>query len=138
MFKEIMIPIDLRHTSRLAKTTTIAADLARKYGARVTYVGVTGPEPSEIAHTPEEYREKLAQFAGSEAAMHGIDGRAHAILANDPSIDLDRKLTEAATEIGADLVIMATHVPNVSDYIWASHGGHLANHSKISVFLIRD
>ena len=44
---------------------------------------------------------------------------------------------EAAEELGADLVVMATHVPNLTDYIWASHGGHLASHAKASVFLVR-
>ena len=39
--------------------------------------------------------------------------------------------------LGADLVVMATHVPNLTDYIWASHGGHLASHAKASVFLVR-
>jgi nucleotide-binding universal stress UspA family protein len=40
--------------------------------------------------------------------------------------------------VGADLVVMATHLPGVSDYIWAGHGAHVAAHSKASVFLVRD
>mgnify|MGYP000135559514 CR=1 FL=1 len=137
MFKEIMVPVDLRHVANLTKTLTVAADLAQKYGARITYVGVTGSEPSAVAHNPEEYAEKLAQFAASEAAMHGFDARGHTIVAHDPAVDLNHKLADAVKELHADLVIMATHVPNVADFIWASHGGHLAAHSKASVFLVR-
>ncbi|MBN2739868.1 MAG: universal stress protein [Rhodobacteraceae bacterium] len=138
MFNEIMVPVDLRHVANLTKTLTIAADLAHKYGARITYVGVTGSEPSAIAHSPEEYSQKLAQFAASEAAAHGLNTRDHMIVAHDPAVDLNHKLADAVQELHADLVVMATHLPNVADYVWASHGGHLATHSKASVFLVRD
>jgi nucleotide-binding universal stress UspA family protein len=137
MFKEIMVPVDLRHVANLTKTLTVAADLAQKYGARITYVGVTGSEPNSVAHNPEEYSEKLTQFAASEAALHGLSAQGHMIVAHDPAVDLNHKLADAVQELRADLVVMATHLPNVADYVWASHGGHLATHSKASVFLVR-
>lgn len=137
MFNTIMVPVDLRHPSALDKALTIAADLAKAEGASVTFVGVTSPEPGALGHNPGEYGELLQRFAAAQGEVHGLDAKAHAIVAHDPAIDLDRKLTEAAEEIGADLVVMATHVPNVTDYIWSSHGGHLANHSSASVFLVR-
>ena len=46
--------------------------------------------------------------------------------------------TQMLDKSDVDLVVMATHLPNVADYVWASHGGHLATHSKASVFLVRD
>ena len=137
MFNTIMVPVDLRHASALDKALTIAADLARRDGASITYVGVTSPEPGALGHNPEEYGNRLRQFAAEQGSAHGIEARDHMIVAHDPAVDLDRKLTEAAAELGADLVVMATHMPNVTDYIWSSHGGHLANHSKASVFLVR-
>ena len=137
MFNTIMVPVDLRHTSGLDKALTIAANLARAEGASVIYVGVTSPEPGELGHNPEEYDERLKRFAAAQAELHGISARGHTIVASDPTIDLDRKLTAAAEQLGADLVVMATHPPNVTDYIWSSHGGHLANHAKASVFLVR-
>ena len=137
MFDTIMVPVDLRHTPALGKALTIAADMARTQDATVIYVGVTSPEPGELGHNPAEYDEKLQKFASEQAQARGLRARAHTIVANDPAIDLDHKLSEAAEELGADLVVMATHVPNLTDYIWASHGGHLASHSKASVFLVR-
>ena len=137
MFNTIMVPVDLRHTSSLGKALTIAANLAKADGASVTYVGVTSPEPGELSHNPEEYDERLQRFAAAQSEVHGIAAHGHTIVANDPAIDLDRKLTEAVVQLDADLVVMATHLPNVTDYIWSSHGGHLANHTKASVFLVR-
>ncbi|WP_370646553.1 universal stress protein, partial [Photobacterium sp. OFAV2-7] len=50
---------------------------------------------------------------------------------------LNKKLLDAIDEIGADLILMATHIPNVSDYIFANHGNYISDHADISVFLIR-
>ncbi|SON55349.1 Universal stress protein F [Hartmannibacter diazotrophicus] len=137
MFKKIMIPVDLRHTPSMGKALNIAAELAKSNNATVTYVGVTSPEPGELGHNPAEYSEKLKQFAAAQADAHGHSAQTHMIVANDPAIDLDSQLTQAAEETGADLVVMATHIPNVTDYVWSSHGGYLANHARASVFLVR-
>ena len=137
MFNAIMVPVDLRHPSALNKTLEVAANLAKIDGASVTYLGVTSPEPGELGHNPKEYEERLQSFAAAQGEIYGISAGAHMVVANDPAIDLDKKLVEAVEEIGADLVVMATHIPNVTNYIWASHGGNLANHAKASVFLVR-
>jgi nucleotide-binding universal stress UspA family protein len=71
VFKHIMVPVDLAHEGRLDRALDVAADLAAHYGARVTYVGVTVPQPSSVAHNPEEFAEKLARFA----AAAGRDAR---------------------------------------------------------------
>ncbi|MGD8310649.1 MAG: hypothetical protein PVG98_14530 [Chromatiales bacterium] len=44
---------------------------------------------------------------------------------------------EAVDDIGADLVVMASHIPDVVDYIWPSNGGKVAGHSDASVFVVR-
>lgn len=137
MFKRIMVPVDLTHADRLEKALGCAADMAKQYGAEVVYVGVAGSAPSAIAHNPEEYAHKLSAFAGEQASQRGITAGAHAITSHDPAADLDPKLIEAIEEIGADLVVMASHIPNVTDYIWASNGGTVASHAKVSVLLVR-
>ena len=137
MFKKIMTPVDLTHADALGQALAVTADLARIHGAEVCYVGVAATAPSAIAHTPEEYAEKLAAFAAAQAAQHGHSASAHAIMSHDPSVDLNRTLEATAREMGADLIVMATHVPNVTDYIWSGHGAHVAAHSDASVFLVR-
>ena len=39
--------------------------------------------------------------------------------------------------VGADLVIMASHVPGMLEHIFSSHGGYIAQHAKVSVFVVR-
>ncbi|MBY6089746.1 universal stress protein [Maritimibacter alkaliphilus] len=137
MFSKLMVPVDLTHADRLSRSLSCAADLARHYGAPIVYVGVTSPNPGSIAHNPAEYAEKLAAFAAAQATEFGHEATAHAITSHDPTIDLDRTLLKAVDEVGADLVVMASHLPNLTDYIWPSNGGTIAGHSKASVLVVR-
>ena len=138
MYKKILMPVDLAHTTRLGKALTTAADLSRHYKAPVCYVGVTTETPSSIAHNPAEFMRKLAAFAAEQAGEHAIETSSHAITTHDPAIDLDAALIKAATDTDADLIVMASHIPNVADYLWASNGGTVAAHARISVFLVRE
>ncbi len=81
--------------------------------------------------------QKLDAFGRGEAEKHGHRATTKAVISHDPSIDLDRKLAEAVRDTGADLVVMASHVPGVVDAIWPSHGGRLAAHAEVSVFVVR-
>lgn len=136
MFSHIMVPVDLAHPDKLEAALKTAADLAGHYGARVTYVGVTTGQPSSVAHTPKEFAEKLAKFAAMQAEVNGVaEVAAHAITAHDPAVELDRKLEAAVHEIGADLVVMGSHIPRTFDL--GSHGGRVATHTDVSVMLVR-
>ncbi|MEM8688605.1 MAG: universal stress protein [Pseudomonadota bacterium] len=137
MFNQIMVPVDLAHTGELAKSLTVASDLSKQYGAPVCYVGVATSQPSEIAHNPAEYQEKLAAFAEDQTAQNGHTASARTFIGHDPVADVDDVLLGAVDEIGADLVVMASHVPSLVDYLWPSNGGKIAAHSKAAVFVVR-
>ncbi|WP_084862885.1 universal stress protein [Salibaculum halophilum] len=137
MFKHIMMPVDLAHADKLDRAMTVAADQAKHYGAKVTYVGVTAATPGSVARTPEEYADKLAKLAAAQSELHGHQAESHAVVSHDPAADLDDKLIETRKALGADLVVMATHLPNMADMFLPGHGGELARHSQVSVFLVR-
>ncbi|MDR9394800.1 universal stress protein [Roseovarius sp. SYSU LYC5161] len=137
MFKKIMTPVDLVHKGDLDKALQCSADLARHYGAEVVYVGVTASTPSSLGHNPKEYGEKLSAFAADQAEKHGIKTTADTVVCHDPATDVDDALLKTIGDIGADLVVMQSHMPNVLDYIWPSNGGKLAEHAKVSVLVVR-
>jgi len=136
LFRHIMVPVDLSHPDKLDTALAAAGDLAKHYGARVTYVGVTSSQPSSVAHTPKEYAGHLAKFAAAQAEVQGVaEVASHAVTAHDPAVELDQKLEEAVHELGADLVVMGSHIPKTFDL--GSHGGRVASHTDVSVFLVR-
>lgn len=136
MFKHIMVPVDLTHLDKLERALTVTGDLAGHYGARVTYVGVTTPQPSPVAHNPKEFAEKLAKFAAAQGELRNLPEVAtHPITSHDPAVDLDRALEKAVHELGVDLVVMGSHIPRRFEL--GTHGGRVASHTDVSVMLVR-
>ena len=137
MFSNIVVPVDLAHLDALDKALSIAADLARHYQATVTMVSVTASAPSEIAHNPEEFGDKLRELAAARSDALDVHFDSRAITAADPAVDLEKILDKAIHELSADLVIMASHAPTFRDYFMRSHSGYLATHTDVSVFIVR-
>ena len=137
MYKKIMVPVDLAHIERLAKAITTATDLAKHYGIPICFVGVTAETPTEVAHTPKEFAEKLKAFGATQSKKHNLDIDTAAYPSHDPAVDLDDTLIAAAKDNGADLIVMASHVPGLPEHIFASNAGAVASHAKVSVLVIR-
>ncbi|QDY68646.1 universal stress protein [Qingshengfaniella alkalisoli] len=137
MFKKIMVPVDLGHLGQLEKSLDVAADLAGRYDAPVIYVAVISALPSQQARTPTEFEAKLNDFAKSQSEKHGHTASAKTYVSHDPAVDLNDQLLEAIDENAADLVVMASHIPKLSDHLWPSHGGRVATRAHVSVLIVR-
>ncbi len=137
MYKKIAVPVDLAHKDQLEKAIATAADIARLYSIPVCFVGVTAGTPGVVAHNPAEYKAKLEAFTQDEAARRSVQASSLAQVSHDPSVDLDQTLLSAIAECGADLVVMASHVPGVPEHIFASNAGYLAAHAPVSVLVVR-
>ena len=138
MFQSIIAPVDLAHLSKLERALQVVAEEARHHNAPVTFVSVTTSAPSAQAHNPAEFREKLDAFAKDQSEKHGFEATALVVVSNDPTTDVDDTLLRTIEETGAELVIMASHKPDLADYFWPSNGGKIASHSDASVFIVRD
>lgn len=137
MYKNLIVPVDMEHIDKLQKSLDIAADLAKYYDAEACYAGITSAAPSGIAHNPDEFRQKLETFAQQQSGKYGHRTSAKAIVSHDPSVDMDERLLEAINATGADLVVMASHIPGMADHFWSSHGSTVASRAGVSVFLVR-
>ncbi len=137
MFRKIMVPIDLTHADRIGRAVDVATQLARQWDAPITFVGATASTPGPIAHNPQEYARKLADYARGIGTDAGVRADSLALTLTDPAVELDHALLDAARDMDADLVVMASHIPGLADRVWPSHGGKLARNARASVFVVR-
>jgi universal stress protein G len=137
MYKRIVVPVDLAHIDKLTRVLAAAADLCKHYHAEIFLLAVTTSAPTEVAHDPKEFGEKLSKFAAMQSAALGVEFKPRSAVSHDPAVDLSRVLDEQIHELNADLVVMASHVPGFRDYIFASHSGYLASHTDLSIFVVR-
>ena len=137
MYTKIMVPVDLSHASTVEKAIKVAADIGKLYDASVCIVGVTASAPSSVAHNEQEFTEKLAQYAESKSAEHSLEFDHKVVHNNDPAVELDDALADACEAMGADLVVMASHVPGFMDHFFKSNASRLVAHTSISVMIVR-
>jgi nucleotide-binding universal stress UspA family protein len=137
MYTTIAVPVDLAHTDKLSKALTTAADLARHYHASIYLLAVTSSAPGEVAHNPEEFHQKLTQFADAQSTALGVEFKTRDAVTPDPAISLAKVLDEQIHILGADLIVMASHVPGFRDYVFTSNSGYLGSHTDLSIFVVR-
>ena len=137
MFTKILIPVDLGHLDRLQKALAVAVAQARQHGASLVYMGVTEETPGPVARNPDEFAAKLEAFVAEQADTHGISAEALPVVSVDPATEINKLILKAVKDTSADLVVMASHPPRMLDWILPSHGGHVAEHADVSVFVIR-
>ena len=137
MYSTIMVPVDLAHAATVEKAIKTAADIGKLYQSKVVLVGVVNTAPGSVAHDPQEYAQKLSQFTESHAELCSYPMQSKTVICNDPAAELDKALEKTGSEIGADLVVMASHVPGFMDHLFHAKASHLAEHEHISVFIVR-
>lgn len=136
MYKTIIVPIDLAHAERGKDMIGLAGKLADK-GARTLLVNVVEDVPTYVAaelpsgliekSKKDAHRklEKMVKAAGVKAEVQVRTGSpATAILAS-------------AEETGADLIIIASHRPGLSDYLLGSTAARVVRHAMCSVLVAR-
>lgn len=138
MFTHIMVPYDLSAKDTLERSVKVAGDLARLYKAKLTLVSITGGLNSIVSHSTTEYARQLEGHAAHLEQIVKTDVGYKVYESSDPSADIDHLLIEAIEDLRVDLVVMATHKPGWMEYLINSHGGRLARHAGISVFVVRD
>ncbi len=137
MTTKILVPVDLEHADKLTKAIGVASSIAKAEQAELCFLGVTGTTPSGIAPTPEAFAAKLESFAADQGRTRGIATSARAVTAHDTTAELARTILAGAKETGADLIVMASHVPGVAEHVFATHAGYVANHAPVSVYVVR-
>ncbi len=137
MFSHIMVPVDLANNAPREKAISVACQMAQQMSARVTLVSVTGSVFTNAPHSKAEGASELSKLAEELSDKTGVQVQAHSIFSPDVPAEVDASLMHAIDSVGADLVVMGSHVPGLLEYVFSSHAGWLASHAKVSVFVVR-
>ncbi len=136
MYKKIAVPIDLSHVHSGVKAVRIAQKLLDD-GGKVLLINVVEDIPTYIAaelpvnmlddsknQSLTELR-KTAKSVGLDAEIEVRTGRAA------PAI------LDSAEENEADLIIIGSHKPGLSDYFLGSTAARVVRHAQCPVFVNR-
>lgn len=140
MYKRIILAVDLAEASAAPKGLAEALELAKAWGGSLRLVNVQPVVPATfMEYVPADFDAEQ-----TKRAMKSLDE----VVAK---IDLppDRKsgaaraggiyheLLEEASEWNADLIVVGSHRPVMSDYLLGSNAKTIVRHAQCSVLVVR-
>jgi nucleotide-binding universal stress UspA family protein len=134
MYKTILVPIDLGHPEIGGKTLEIARSIGGKQ-SRIAALYVTADVPGFVAiELPKGLLQKelVNARAKLKALADEVGAESKVVTGHPPVMILDY-----AKEIGADLIVIASHRPGLQDYFLGSTAARVVRHAECAVLVDR-
>lgn len=139
MFKQILVPIDLDEPSSWSKAVPTAKSMAEALGAQVTLCTVV---PDSVAMLTAQWT-TISLRALLEEARAKLLLRARELDCQDWHLDVQSGtiaggILAAAEQIPADLIVLASHRPEMKDWLLGANAARVVRHAKCSVMVVRE
>jgi nucleotide-binding universal stress UspA family protein len=141
VFKSVLLPVDLNDGHSWKKALPLALEMARTHGARLHVMTVV-PDfglPMVAQQFPPGYEARLR-----EQALEGLRALTAAEVPAGVTVDhhvaegsIYREILAKAKALGADLIVMASHRPELADYLIGPNAARVVRHATCSVLVVR-
>lgn len=141
MFRAILLSVDLNQPTSWAQALPVARQIARDHGAALHIVAVVPDFGMPIVGQalPKGYEQKavdatkkqLKTFADG-GDLEGIDVHLHVAHGT-----IYKEILGAAEDLDVDLIVMASHRPELQDYLIGPNAARVVRHANCSVLVVR-
>ncbi len=141
MYKDILLAVDLTDRSSVEKALPTAVEYCQAFGSRLHLLTVV-PDFGMTAVAqffPEGFADRA--LAQAREDLHRLSAErvpdtvpVQHIVAYGTVYE---KILEAAREIDADLIVMASHRPELKDYLLGPNASRVVRHADRSVLVVR-
>lgn len=142
MFRDILFPVDLNHESSWRKALPVALKLVEAFSARLHLMTVIPDFGMTIVGQffPEGYEEKALETARQALQRFAQDHVPENVAVQHIICHgtVYEEIIREAKAIGADLVVMTAHRPELRDYLLGPNAARVVRHAPISVMVVRD
>lgn len=140
MYKAILVPIDLAHESSWDKALPVAVKLADAFDAELHVVNVVQDiRTSMVAqYFPKDFEETSARHAAEELSkLVGEKLKGRKVTEHLAVGQVYRQIVETADKAGCDLIVMASHRPELTDILIGPNADHVVRSTPQSVMVVR-
>lgn len=141
MFKTILLAIDLNEPSSWLKALPVALEQAASGGGKLHIMTVVPDFGMAIVGSffPAGYEKQALDGAGAALAQF-VSEKVSAEIEAAHSVGhgtIYKEILATADNIGADLIVMASHRPVQSDYLLGPNAARVVRHATCSVLVVR-
>ncbi len=142
MYKTILLPLDINAPAIQMKACQTAIKLAEAFEARLHILCVVPDFGMSIVGSffPKGFEEKM--LAEAKARLDAFVAEtfpdelvAQRIVGHG---SIYQEILKTAKESGADLIVMASHRPELEDYLIGPNAARVTRHARVSVMVVRD
>ena len=141
MYKRIVLAIDLFEPTPIPKGLTQAVELAKTGGGELRLVNVQPIMPATfMEYVPVDFDVEQAKRSKEalDAILDSIDLPAERKSAATRAGGIYHELLEEASEWDADLIVVGSHRPVMSDYLLGSNAKTIVRHAQCSVLVVSE
>jgi nucleotide-binding universal stress UspA family protein len=142
MYRNILVPVDLSDKHSWRKALPTAISLCETFEAKLHLMTVV-PDfglPMVGQFFPEGYEAKLRQQAAKQLrdfAAQQVPGEIECRrIVGEGKVY--QEILKAADAIEADLIVMGSHRPELSDYLLGPNAAKVMRHARCSVMVVRE
>ena len=137
MFKNILVAVDLEHDTHINALLRVSSNMANAQGAKMHLLHVIRAAPAVVSQfLPKSYESMASEKVEKElATLVGKSDLAEGVA--DVAVrfgDVYQEILAHASNIDVDLIIVASHKPNVGDYLLGTTVARVVRHATCSVF----
>jgi nucleotide-binding universal stress UspA family protein len=138
-FKNILVAVDLGEDSSWKEALPTAVDQVQLTGGKLHIVTVVPEEPPQLAWLPKDYSTKMIAHANTQLAKL-IETQVPEQVRAQPHVrqgTVYSEIVKLANELGIDLIVMASHRPELKDYLLGPNAARVVRHADCPVLVMR-
>jgi nucleotide-binding universal stress UspA family protein len=141
MFKKILVPVDLAEPDIAKPAIDKAVELAHASQGSIRIVNVLPMTPVMLAeYVPPDFdaqqRKQAEDSLKTLVEESGLD--ASRVSGTVRQGGIYHEVIEEAKAVGADLIVMTSHRPDMRSYFLGSNAGHVVRYASCSVLVLRN
>jgi len=140
MFNAILVPIDIAQRSSWEHAVPQAIELAAAGIGNVTVITVVRDLKAAFEGVAFPFQAELMMSSARDKLLEIVSAyRASSVAVNEEVRfgSIGREILSAARERRTDLIVMASHRPEVKDYLIGPNAAYVAQHAHCSVLVLR-
>lgn len=141
MYKNILVPIDLSDGGSSARALPVALALARTFGARIHATTVVRDIDAiwTSQYSLMNYESMISQAAIDLARIVAENVPDDLVVESRVGQgSVYAEILRIAGDIGADLIVLMSHRPEMKDYLIGTNAARVVRHARCSVLVVRE
>jgi len=138
-FQKVLVPVDLGEDSSWKDALPTAVDQAQHADGELHILTVVPEEPPQLAWLPDDYSDKMISYANSQLAKL-IEMNVPEQLSAKPHVrqgTIYSEIVKLAKNFDIDLIVMASHRPELKDFLLGPNAARVVRHAECPVLVMR-